>query len=113
MTTRPQIGSPLEGVPNIGTQLGQPNAPLVAFALAGGVTLAVGDVCMMFSVALLGLSVGPAAINALSIVVGAPLLGVASSLVGRGPPLCASQRLASMTVLLHYGIRDLRCRGQS
>ena len=42
----------------------------MAFALAGGVSLAVGDVCMMFSVALLGLAVGPAAVNALSIIVG-------------------------------------------
>lgn len=69
-----QVGSSLPGIPNIATQLGQSNAPLAAFALAGGVTLAVGDVCMMFSVALLGLAVGPAAINAISIVVGAPPL---------------------------------------
>lgn len=65
-----QIGGPQQGRPNFVDQLGQSNGPLVAFALAGGVSLAVGDVCMMFSVALLGLAVGPAAINALSIIVG-------------------------------------------
>ena len=65
-----QIGGPKQGRPNFVDQLGQSNGPLVAFALAGGMSLAVGDVCMMFSVALLGLAVGPAAVNALSIIVG-------------------------------------------
>lgn len=68
--TGAQIGGPKQGRPNFIDQLGQSNGPLVGFALAGGVTLAVGDVCMIFSVALLGLAVGPAAISALSIIVG-------------------------------------------
>ena len=67
-----QIGGPKQGRPNFTDQLGQANGPLVGFAVAGGVTLAVGDVCMQFSVALLGLLVGPAAINALTIVIGEP-----------------------------------------
>ncbi len=66
MWRAPQIGGPKQGRPNFTDQLGQANGPLVGFAVAGGVTLAVGDVCMQFSVALLGLSVGPAAINALT-----------------------------------------------
>ncbi len=72
MCRDPQIGGPKQGRPNFTDQLGQANGPLVGFAIAGGVTLAVGDVCMQFSVALLGLSVGPAAINALTIVIGEP-----------------------------------------
>ena len=71
----PQVGGPQQGRPNFTDQLGQRNGPLVGFAVAGGITLAVGDVCMQFSVALLGLSVGPAAINALTIVIGATQSG--------------------------------------
>ena len=74
--TAGQIGSPSQGYPNIATQMGQSNAPLAAFALLGGVSAAVGDLCMLFSVALLGLAVGPASINAIGIVAGSlPLAG--------------------------------------
>ena len=66
-----QIGSPQQGRPNFTTQITQPDGPLAGVAIFGGVALALGDVCMMYSVALLGLAVGPAAINAFSIVLGA------------------------------------------
>lgn len=43
---------------------------LVAFALGGGVSLALGDIAMQYSVAFLGLAVGPPILNALTIIVG-------------------------------------------
>ena len=92
--TAGQIGSPSQGYPNIATQMGQSNAPLAAFALLGGVSAAVGDLCMLFSVALLGLAVGPASINAIGIVAGSPPLATSASsptsncyLCGAGPAI--------------------------
>lgn len=54
-----QLGPDGDPPRNFLAQLRQPNGRAVAFAVAGGATLAVGDVAMQYTTALLGLSIGP------------------------------------------------------
>jgi hypothetical protein len=65
-----QFGNSKSAAPNFIIQIAQPNGPLVGFALLSGVCMGVGDAAMQYAVALLGLSVAPAIINALIIIVG-------------------------------------------
>lgn len=58
------------GVPDIADQIKEDNGNSVAFAIVGGFILSIGNICMQYSVALLGLSVGMPFICALTIVVG-------------------------------------------
>jgi hypothetical protein len=65
-----QFGPPYDGRPNFFEQLPQPNGAMVAFAAAGGVCLALGDIAMQYAVAFLGLSIGPPLLNAMTIIIG-------------------------------------------
>jgi hypothetical protein len=65
-------------VPNISEQIKEQNGKCVAFALLGGFILSIGNICLQYTVALLGLSAGVPFICALTIVVGGSLLLVPS-----------------------------------
>lgn len=65
-----QLGPPYHDLPNFLEQLQQPNGPVVAFAIAGGICLSLGDIAMQYAVAFLGLSIGPPILNALTIIIG-------------------------------------------
>jgi hypothetical protein len=58
------------GIPEMGVQIKEANGASVGFAIAGGFILSIGNICLQYSVALLGLSVGLPFICALTIVVG-------------------------------------------
>ena len=64
------FGNSPSKAPNFIEQLGQRNGPLAAFAILSGACMGVGDAAMQYSVAFLGLSVGPAIINSLIIILG-------------------------------------------
>jgi hypothetical protein len=64
------FGHSPSSAPSFFEQLGQRNGPLAAFAILSGCCMGVGDAAMQYSVALLGLSVGPAIINSLIIILG-------------------------------------------
>jgi hypothetical protein len=65
-----QLGPSYHDLPNFLEQLQQPNGPVVAFAIAGGICLSLGDIAMQYAVAFLGLSIGPPILNALTIIIG-------------------------------------------
>ena len=56
--------------PDFLQQVPQRNAAVALFAVFGGVCMGVGNAAMQYSVALLGLAVGPAVINSLIVIVG-------------------------------------------
>ncbi len=63
-------GSDSDGKPNFLQQLPQRNVAAAAAAIASGVCVGLGDAAMQYSIALLGLAVGPAVINSLIVIVG-------------------------------------------
>lgn len=66
-----QLGSSDSGgKPNFLQQLPQRNAAAAGWAIGSGVCVGLGDAAMQYSIALLGLSVGPAVINSLIVIVG-------------------------------------------
>lgn len=65
-----QVGSAKPGLPNISEQITESNGKCVAFAVLGGFILSIGNICLQYTVALLGLSVGVPFICALTIIVG-------------------------------------------
>ncbi|WIA38780.1 hypothetical protein OEZ86_002068 [Tetradesmus obliquus] len=68
-----QLGPENAATPRFLTQLTQDNGRAVAFALAGGFFLAFGDLGMQYATALLGLSIGPPLLNALTVIIGVVL----------------------------------------
>ncbi|KAF6262348.1 ureide permease-domain-containing protein [Scenedesmus sp. NREL 46B-D3] len=68
-----QLGPATPGSPPFLQQLSQDNSRMVAFALAGGFCLAFGDLGMQYATALLGLSIGPPLLNALTVIIGVVL----------------------------------------
>uniref|UniRef100_A0A383VZ22 Uncharacterized protein n=1 Tax=Tetradesmus obliquus TaxID=3088 RepID=A0A383VZ22_TETOB len=68
-----QLGPEDAAAPRFLTQLQQDNGRAVAFALAGGFFLAFGDLGMQYATALLGLSIGPPLLNALTVIIGVVL----------------------------------------
>lgn len=65
-----QIGSSTPDSPNFLTQLGQDNGPSVAFAMAGGVVLSLGNLATQYAWAFVGLSVTEVVSSSITVVVG-------------------------------------------
>ena len=59
-----------DGKPNFLQQLAQRNVAGTAWAIASGICVGLGDAAMQYSIALLGLAVGPAVMNSLIVIVG-------------------------------------------
>ncbi|KAJ7561543.1 hypothetical protein O6H91_03G046900 [Diphasiastrum complanatum] len=65
-----QIGSSTPETPNFLTQLKQDNGPSVAFAMAGGVVLCLGNLSLQYALAFVGLSVAEVISCSLTVVAG-------------------------------------------
>eukprot|EP00249_Psilotum_nudum_P018488 c26832_g1_i3 orf=1038-1676(-) len=65
-----QIGSSTPDSPDFLTQLGQDNGPSVAFAMAGGLVLSMGNLATQYAWAYVGLSVTEVVSSSITVVIG-------------------------------------------
>jgi hypothetical protein len=82
----PSIGSS----PKFSEQIHQANGPVAAFAILAGICLGLADLAMLYSIALIGVVLGPMISSTTSIIVGAT------------PAVCQARAVSLLTVRLAW-----------
>ncbi|GBF92541.1 ureide permease-like [Raphidocelis subcapitata] len=107
-----QLGPDGDPPLNFLDQLRQPNGRAVAFAVAGGATLSVGDVAMQYTTALLGLSIGPPLLNATTVVLGVVLTYFLDGGINRPELVFPGMACATLAIALGAAAHALSHRQQ-